>query len=298
MSARSKRWRIFTIIIVVFVALGCFVAWWPTGKKELPPTGYTPLRDDYMAARYMPVFECPPEFAPILAVYYRAAWDSSGVFHIAYHPVWAKEWNATKAFGPFMSRCLYTGGLSLQRLMYGPGDIEAIGFSIDPASENVMEVDYETATDYNPSNFSVKHKKVLLKGNFASPLHFKVISWNHLFEFEDVASAETSAEAAVSAPGGIAVSGAASRSSDAAPAETSAAVDVVPSGGAAAAQTGTVATSAAPDDTASRSDSTEPAPPLSYFTSELWAKYGMWKNPETVLRKDRAHFVWERGAAP
>ena len=265
MNARSKRWTIFAIIVVIFLALGCFVAWWPTGKKELPPTGYTPLRDDYMAARYMPVFDCPPEYGPILAVYYRAAWDSSGVFHIAYHPVWAKEWNATKAFGPFMSRCLYTGGLSLQRLMFGPGDIEAIGFSIDPASENVMEIDYETATDYRPSNFSVKHKKVSLKGNFASPLHFKVISWNHLFEFEGATSAETSA-----------------------------AIDKTSSGGAIAAQASTTA----PAETASHTTNTEPAPPLSYFTSELWAKYGMWKNPETILRKDRAHFVWERGAAP
>jgi hypothetical protein len=40
------------------------------------------------------------------------------------------------------------------------------------------------------------------------------------------------------------------------------------------------------------------AAPLSYFTSELWAKYAIWKNAETILRKDRAHFPWEQEVVP
>jgi len=251
MRSRTKFWPIFAVVVIL-LALVCLVVWYPTGKKESPPAGYTPLRDDDLAARYRPIFDSPAEFGPILAVYYRAARDEAGIVHIAYHPLWAKEWNSTKAFGPFLSRCLYTGGLSLQRLMYGPGDIEAIGFAIDPASGKIIEIDYETAADYDPASFSVKHQVVSLKGNFDPPLHFQVISWNHLFRLEE----NTVASGDGARSGEIAQGGAAT-----------------PLGPAAGV-------------------------PLSYFTPELWAKYGIWKNPETILRKDRAHFIWERGVAP
>jgi hypothetical protein len=248
MRSRTKFWTIFAVVVVILLALVCLVVWYPAGKKESPPAGYTPLRDDDLAARYRPVFDCPTEFGPILAVYYRAARDEAGIVHIAYHPLWAKEWNSTKAFGPFLSRCLYTGGLSLQRLMYGPGDIESVGLAVDPTSGKITEVDYETAADYDPASFSVKHQALSLKGNFDPPLHFQVISWNHLFRLEE----------------NTAASGDGARSGAAASAEAA-------SGEAA---------------------------PLFYFTPELWAKYAIWKNPETILRKDRAHFIWERGVAP
>jgi len=271
MKARSKSLIIFAVFVAI-LAIVCFAIFYPTGKKEAPPEGYVPLRDDRMAARYMPVFECPPEFGPILAVYYRAAIDKTGLVHIAYHPVWVRERNDTKAFAPFMSRILYTGGLSLQRLMYGPGDIEAVAITIDMSSGEIQEVDYETAADYNPASFSVKHQAVSLKGSFAPPLRFRVMSWNHLFELSGNRKIQT-ATPSTTAPGGAATTGAASASTPESP---------VPAPAAAAG-------SAAP----------APAPeaPLSYFTPELWAKYAMWKNPQTSVRKDRAHFVWERGAA-
>ena len=246
MSSRSKHKHrvIFAILIAILLVLVCFVVWYPVGEKEVPPAGYTPLRDDDLAARYRPVFDCPAEFGPILAVYYRAARDDLGLIHIAYHPLWAGERNNTKAFWPFLSRILYTGGLSLQRLMYGPGDIETIGLAIDPASGKIVEIDYETAADYDPSRFSVKHQEVSLEGSFDPPLHFRVISWNHLFALEENGATE---------PGtGV--------------------LSVEPVSGEAA--------------------------PLSYFTPELWAKYAIWKNPETILRKDRAHFPWERAVVP
>ena len=231
----KKSAMLVTIFGVVFALVFLFflVAQYPKGKKETPPSGYTFLRDDMLAAACEPVFDCPQEFGPILAVYYRAARDKSGVTYIAYHPVWAREWNETKAFGPFLSRFLYTGGLSLQRVMYGIGDIESVGLSIDTASGKPIGVDYETAAEYDPSSFSVKHLKVSKKGPFSLPLHFRVVSWNHLFTLDEEARAS---------PG-------------------------------------------KPD----------PRIPLSYFTPELWAKYAMWKNPETLLYKNRAHFIWERG---
>jgi len=254
MSSRSRGLTIVAVIVAILLVLVCFVVWYPTGKKEAPPACYTPLRDDDLAARYRPVFDCPAEFGPIVALYYRAARDDSGVIHIAYHPLWAGERNDTKAFGPFLSRILYTGGLSLQRLMYGPGDIETIGLAIDPASGKITEVDYETAADYDPSSFSVKHQDVSLKGSFDPPLRFQVASWNHLFALE-----ENTAASAEAASGNAVTSGAAPRAEAAL---------------------------------------TAAAAPLSYFTPELWAKYAIWKNPETILRKDRAHFPWERGVVP
>ncbi|MCE5255489.1 MAG: hypothetical protein LLF89_01425 [Spirochaetaceae bacterium] len=255
MNARARHWTLFAVIVAILLVIVCFAIFYPTGKKEIPPEGYVPLRDDRMAARYMPVFDCPPEFGPILAVYYRAAIDNAGIVHIAYHPSWARERNDTKAFAPFLSRILYTGGLSIQRLMYGPGDIEAVALAIDLSSGKIMEVDYETAADYDPSSFSVRHQAVSLKGSFDPPLRFRVTSWNHLFALADNQKIQTPANAADQASANAA------------------------------------ALAGAPGGPASVSGA-----PLSYFTPELWTKYSMWKNPETILRKDRAHFVWERGA--
>ena len=233
----KKSQKLAALSAMVFLAAALAgILYYPTGKAKAPPAGYTPLRDDELAARYLPVFDCPDEFGPILAVYYRAAVDDAGLLHVAYHPVWAGERNGAKAWGPFLSRWLYTGGLSLQRAMFGKGDVESIGFVINPADGSVTQVDYETAAGYDPTNFGVRHEAVSEKGPFSLPLRFEVMSWNHLFSLEKEGRASP--------------------------------------------------------------EGREAGAPLRYFTPELWANYTMWKNPETILRKDRAHFVWERGAAP
>ncbi len=224
--------------IVVVGLIGYFFATYPQGPRGTPPTGYTPIRDDALAQRYLPVFDCPEAFGSIDAIYYRAAEDESGVLHLAYHPVWARERNDTKAFLPFLSRWLYTGGLSLQRAMYGKGDVESVGFSVDPGTGKILDVEYETAAGYSPTDFSVTHEKVLVQGPFSLPLSFRVVSWNHLFALDE------------STPPGNSP------------------------------QQGT------------------DKPSLSYFSPDLWNDYAMWKNPETFLRKDRAHFIWERAASP
>lgn len=231
----STKLKILISGVVAFTLLFFIVANYPSGQKEMPPIGYSPIRDDALAARYLPSIYCPPEFGPIIAIYYRASKDESGALHIAYHPLWAKEWNDTKALGPFISRLVYTGGLSLQKAMYGKGDIESIAFAIAPSSGEVTEVDYETAEEYSPNKFGVKHARIQKNGPFAGTLSFRVISWNHLFTLEE---------------------------DNALPLVTS----------------GTNV-------------------PLKYFTSELWDEYSMWKNPETILRKNRAHFIWERGVS-
>ncbi|MFA5852259.1 MAG: hypothetical protein WC820_06135 [Spirochaetales bacterium] len=233
MKKSAKLWIIIAIVFIIFL---CVIAFCPRGEKESPPSGYTFIRDDAMAALYQPSFYCPPGYGSILAIYYRAAKDESGTIHIAYHPLWARERNDAKAWGAFLSRWLYTGGLSLQRAMFGKGDIETIGLTIDPSEGTIIQIDYETAADYDPRSFSVKHLNVIKTGRFKSPLRFSVVSWNHLFSLDGKVPASLNT-----------------------PASTI---------------------------------------PLAYFTPELWSKYAIWKNPETLLRKDRAHFVWERGVAP
>ena len=283
MNRKISYTTIFAIIIAVFLLLLCFVLYYPTGKQESPPTGYAPLRDDELAAHFQPVFDCPTEFGPILAVYYRAAIDDSGIIHIAYHPLWERERNNAKGIGPFLSRILYTGGLSLQGLMFGPGDIEAVALAIDPVGWKIVEIDYETAADYNPSAFSVKHKAVSLTGSFALPIRFKVISWNHLFELEEQGASDAKALVAPATIIGFTM-----------PPSTAAPDKVIDY---ATAHAEAIASSAAPPTPIASSNSI-PEAALSYFTPELWDKYGIWKNPETILRKDRAHFIWERGVAP
>ncbi len=259
------RWILLALLAFVVAAI-LFIAYFPAGKKEAPPAGFLPIRDDALAARYQPIFDCPAQYGAILALYYRAAKDEAGIIHIAYHPLWAKEENRAPGFGAFLSRYLYTGGLSLQHLMFGPGDIEAIGLAIDPASGAIIQIDYETAAHYDASKFSVTHEIVSQKGAFAAPLRFSVVSWNHLFALEG--------------QGGASSVSAGSKGSVGAPLSSTPSLSIAPAqGGAAGAQ----------------ASSTQP--PLSYFTPALWNRYGIWKNPQTILRKDRAHFAWERSAA-
>jgi hypothetical protein len=171
--------------LAAFLAAGAYFI--PIRAGERLPGGFTPIRDDSLAARYLPGFSCPPEFGPIQAVFYRAAREANGLVRIAYHPVWARESNSAPGLGPFLSRILYTGGLSLHGLYYGKGDIECIGLTIDPSSGAVIEIAYETAEGYSSSKYGVRHKRMVAKGVFPPRPLFRVVSWNHLFALVDVA---------------------------------------------------------------------------------------------------------------
>jgi len=233
-----KKTRGFLVGLLALVVFAAALSFFPSGKKGSPPEGYAPFRDDALAARYRPVFDCPEAYGPILAVYYRAARETgvareTGLIHIAYHPVWARERNGAAGLKPFLSRALYTGGLSLQRAMFGKGDVESVALTIDPASGSVLEIRYETARAYSPGDFSVSHENIVESHPEAGRPLFAVLSWNHLFRLKGAASeARAAAERA----------------------------------------------------------------PLEYFSEKLWREYEMWKNPETLLKKNRAHFAWERAA--
>ena len=47
----------------------------------------------------------------------------------------------------------------------------------------IQQVEYETAENYDPNKFGVKHKHMERKGFHKEPVLFKVISWNHLFDY-------------------------------------------------------------------------------------------------------------------
>ncbi|MBI3396616.1 MAG: hypothetical protein HY042_12315 [Spirochaetia bacterium] len=184
------RRRTLAGIVALIGCLWLGLVYVPVKKSPSATPGFTPMRDDALALKYVPVlytgaFETPH------SLYYRAARDEAGRRHITYHYVWDYERNEADGFGPLMSRLLYTGGLRLQRLMYGKGDIEMVSVVID-SSGDVIDVVYETAEGYDPRQFGVAHRTIRTEGKAVLPLRFRVVSWNHLFERLDTGSTPAS----------------------------------------------------------------------------------------------------------
>jgi hypothetical protein len=168
--------------LVLLAIAGAFFI--PTGKVPAPPEGWKALRDDALAAKFAPPISCPERFGAIERVLYRAARGPDGSIRIAYHYVWDHEENPAGTFGAFLSRMLYTGGLSLQRLMFGPGDVEAIGVELSPSLEPVS-ISYEEAEGYDEAAMTVRHRKVIDAPWPESGASFEVASWNHLFSLSE-----------------------------------------------------------------------------------------------------------------
>jgi len=79
-----------------------------------------------LALVHLPGLRSPAAYGAPIAVKYRAARRSDGIVFIGYHFIWEREENPAPGLGPALSRALYTGGLSLQRLMFGKGDVELV----------------------------------------------------------------------------------------------------------------------------------------------------------------------------
>lgn len=162
-------------------------------RPDLPD--FTPIKDDALAAKYAPILVPSQEYGDPVGLFYRASKDAKGNTYLTYHFLWAYERNETGGCLPFLSRNIYTGGLGLQRTMFGPGDIELVSLQIDPTGR-VFAVFYETAENYDPGDFGVKHKRIsriVTGGEIRAPYLFEVISWNHLFaarEMEGLSDAE------------------------------------------------------------------------------------------------------------
>lgn len=179
-------------VLMIFVVLFFWVYLTPVEAAHQYPSGFTPIQDDALASRFVPVIISDDVKNPIIAIYYRAAKADDGSVFIAYHPAWAYEKNEKgTGFMPFLSRYVYTGGLSLQHLMFGKGDIEVITITLNSALQ-MVSLKYERPDAYSAESFSVKHVTVetSVPEGIERPL-FKVTSWNHLFVLDGFASAET-----------------------------------------------------------------------------------------------------------
>jgi hypothetical protein len=165
-------------LLAVFsiAAVSAFFLARTTRENSLSAPGFTPIRDDAAAERYAPSILSGSKYGDPVALYYRAAMNGDRL-HITYHYVWENEENPHPGFLPFLNRIIYTGGLRLQKIMFGPADIEKVSVVI--GAGQIESVLFETAGDYNPSAFGVAHKPVSLT---RAPAAFRVMSWNHLFE--------------------------------------------------------------------------------------------------------------------
>ncbi len=109
--------------------------------------------------------------------------DDCKTLYLAYHIVWPFEQDPRPGFWPALTRLTYTGGLKFQQVIYGPGDVEVLFFTVDLDSMKIRELYYETA-DYDKKG-NVIHVDVNLDESeipHYSPLAFQAISWNHMFD--------------------------------------------------------------------------------------------------------------------
>lgn len=235
MKFNKKKVMIFLPLLILII-LVTYVRFYPIAHYELQVEGMTAIRNDELAALHAPTIYSTPAYEMPTQILYRAAVDDEGNTYLAYHIFWDGESNPHSGLLPFLNRWLYTGGLKMQKTMFGPGDIEVIEVKLNPDGESVR-IKYETAKDYDPKAFSVSHQWVTLdQGEFNEETVFKVISWNHLFDAVDESQVD-------------------------------------------------------------HSEYIQAEMPLSYFTEEKWEKYEMFKPTNTLIKRNRAHFDYERESA-
>jgi len=175
---RHRGLRILASLIIVFAV----VAFWvlrPLTETPINTGEFTPIRDDSLAAKFAPRFVPHALYGAPTRVLYRMAHSRDGNIHIAYHPFYPHEENPHEGTGAALSRLIYTGGLHLKDIMFGPADIELVEIVLDQKLQPV-EISYEDAGDYDPQAFSVRHVAKLVK-NPRPPFCFTTSSWNHMF---------------------------------------------------------------------------------------------------------------------
>jgi hypothetical protein len=172
-----------SVVLLLFCIGILFLSLRTTKINDMNPGGFTPLSHDELAKKHVPrVLASSVEELPVQLFYRACMENSSGNIFIFYHFFWEKEENKTSGFFPFLSRSLYTGGLGLQKIIFGVGDIELVVIELNSKGD-ILGVEYETGENYAPGHFSVKHKTMRLSKNLEPPFYFRVATWNHLFDF-------------------------------------------------------------------------------------------------------------------
>lgn len=226
--------KIGLILILLIVVLFLIARFYPVSHFDTVIEGWQPIQDDALAIKYQPQIYADEAYGLPTEIRYRAAKDNDGNVHIAYHIFWDSEQNPNDGFYPWLNRMIYTGGLSLQKMMFGKGDIEVIEIAINP-NGTVIQCQYETAKSYDETAFSVSHEWV--RADHHINMGFEVISWNHLFNM----SPQT--------------------------------------------------------DLDQNHSLIKTNLKISYFDDETWKAFEMFKETNTFLKKNRAHFEYERVSA-
>lgn len=172
-------------IATIAIILGLISFWVlrPIRETDFATPGFTPLKDDLLAAKFAPVVLGHELYGAPTRLLYRMARNTKGEVFIAYHPFYPAEENPHKGFGAFMNRIIYTGGLHLKDIMFGPADIELIEVVLDKDGKPTLMA-YEDAEKYNPSAFSVRHLAKSVN-NPRQPFCFTTPTWNHMFALAD-----------------------------------------------------------------------------------------------------------------
>ena len=181
----AKKRSLIVWIALLLPALGLsFLLNRTIRENATDAPGYTPLRDDAIARRYAPILD-PGAFGSAERLLYRMARGPEGNLHVVYHFIWPGETNDGPGLLPLLNRMVYSGGLHLQKTIFGPGDIELVQLEIN-ATGQVTRVRYETPDDHDAADFSVRHRTVELSDRaFPARSLLRVVSWNHLFEYVD-----------------------------------------------------------------------------------------------------------------
>jgi hypothetical protein len=143
------------------------------------------FRDEELARKYSIIIvqhdSIPAK--PEKLLFRMAGSEDEKTIKIAYHVVWPFEKDIRKGFWPWWTRVTYTGGLKLQKMIYGPGDVEAIELTLDAETGKVIGVKYETA-DWDKKGRVIHVPVVKSGGEIPSDEHlaFRIVSWNHMFE--------------------------------------------------------------------------------------------------------------------
>ncbi len=179
--AQKLRYKGLRVALSLLIVFGVIAFWVLRPLTETPlNTGeFTPIRDDALAARFAPRFVPHALYGAPTRLLYRMARNPEGQVYIAYHPFFPHEENPHEGTGATLSRFIYTGGLHIKDIMFGPAEIELIEVVLD-RNLTPAELAYEDAGDYNPKAFSVRHVAKLVKRP-NPPFCFTISSWNHMF---------------------------------------------------------------------------------------------------------------------
>lgn len=173
-------------LLVIFLSI-YFLFFFPVGEKVQKTEEFSPLQDDRLAETFCPQIIPHELYGAPEIILYRLAKDKNDNYYLACHPVYAHEKNPHTTFWAFLNRILYTGGLSLQRWIFGPKDIELFVVKLNK-NLKLQSIEYEDA-DWELAekkrlpglykDFLVIHQKKTLSQNNLT-LCFAISSWNHM----------------------------------------------------------------------------------------------------------------------